>query len=178
MGTAAVDFERVVEECRSGGLNDENVARLAKTVAETFQVRPQEVGILKVEGPWLVFLHPAKLRNLAAIPLNAANSVAAQTASNSRPQIINNFAQVKHTTIFESIQLDEKQEDRSTAVIQKLISVPIPGPKGPLGVLQVCRKGATARAAGSDFSFLELQKLMSKASVLAKLLSAESTQAR
>lgn len=176
METAAVDFERVVEECRSGGLSDENVERLAKTVAETFKVRPQEVGILKVEGPWLVFLHPAKLRNLAAIPLNAANSVAAQTASNSRPQIINNFAQVRHTTIFESIQLDEK-EDRTTAVIQKLISVPIPGPKGPLGVLQVCRKGATAKSAGSDFSFLELQKLMSKASVLAKLLAADSRQA-
>ncbi|HZU23357.1 MAG TPA: hypothetical protein VE998_11045 [Terriglobales bacterium] len=172
MGTAAVDFERVVEECRTGGLNEENIARLAKTVAETFGVRPQEVGILRVEGPWLVFLHPTKLRNLAAIPLNAANSVAAQTATNGRPQIINNFAQVKHTTIFESIPLEESQEDRSTAVIQKLISVPIPGAKGPLGVLQVCRKGATPKAAGTDFSFLELQRLMSKASVLAKLMAA------
>lgn len=169
MPATAVDFERVVDECRAGGLSEENIKRVAQTVADAFGVRHHEVGILRVEGPWLVFLYPFKLRNVAAIPLNSANSVAAQTATNSRPQIINNFAQVRHTTIFESIPLDQGQ---GSGMIQKLVSVPIPGAQGPVGVLQICRKGATPHKAGADFSFSDLQKLMSKASVLAKLVAA------
>lgn len=170
MPAPTVDFERVVQECRHGGLSDDNVGRIVKAVAEEFSVRSQEVAILRVEEPWLVFVHPVRLRNVAAIPVNATHSVAAQTVSNRRPQIINNFAQVRHTTIFESIQLDEHDRDRSAAIIQKLISVPIPGETGPIGVLQVCRKGSSLHQAGEDFSFLDLQRLMSKASVLAKLM--------
>ena len=169
MPATAVDFERVVEECRGGGLSEENVKRVAQVVADAFGVRHHEVGILRVEGPWLVFLYPFKLRNVAAIPLNSANSVAALTATNSRPQIINNFAQVRHTTIFESIPLENGQ---GSGMIQKLVSVPIPGAKGPVGVLQICRKGTTPQKAGADFSFSDLQKLMSKASVLSKLVAA------
>lgn len=171
--SAAVDFERVVEECRPKGLTDENITRVAEAVAQTFAVQPQEVGILRVEGDWLVFMHPPRLRNIAAIPLNATNSVAAQTLSNSRPQIINNFAQVRHTTIFEAVPLGAHHSDKAAGIIQKLMSVPIPGANGPVGVLQVCRKGPSSQGAGSDFNFSDLQRLMSKASALAKLMTAE-----
>ena len=171
MATTATDFDRTAEEVLGEGLTDENITRLAGALAHNFAVRADEVAILRVEGTRLEFVFPQKLRNLATIPLNASGSVAAATVNGGRPQIINNFSQVRHTTLFEAVDLrEDSASNRQAQVIQKLMSVPISGPKGPIGVVQVCRKGASPGQAGMDFSFSDLQKLMSKAAKLAKLL--------
>ena len=171
MPATATDFDRAAEEALAQGLSDENTLKLASALAHSFAVRADEVGILRVNGARLEFLYPLKLRNLATIPLNASGSVAAQTVNAAKPQIINNFSQVRHTTLFEAVNLrEESSGNRQTQVIQKLMSVPIPGGKTPLGVIQVSRKGASPAQAGMDFNFSDLQKLMSKAAVFTKLL--------
>src|SRR5205814_10487324 len=60
-----------------------------------------------------------------------------------------------YTTLFRS---------RASGVIQKMMSVPLAGPDGIIGVLQISRKGATPGKAGADFNFSDLQKLLPKAS--------------
>jgi hypothetical protein len=168
---AAVDFERLAEQISAGGLNDENVAELGAALAHSFGVRHDEVGILRVQGTTLEFVYPLKLRNIAIIPLNSTGSVAAQTVNTDKPQIINNFSQVRHTTFFEAVNLRGDGKNRPEQVIQKMMSAPIPGGKSPAGVIQVSRKGASPTQAGKDFTFADLQKLMSKAKVLSKLLA-------
>ena len=167
---AAVDFERLAEQISAGGLNDENVAELGVALAHAFGVRPDEVGILRLKGSGLDFVYPLRLRNIAIIPLNSTGSVAAQTVNTDKPQIINNFSQVRHTTFFEAVNLRGGDNSRPDQVIQKMMSAPIPGGKGPAGVIQVSRKGASPSQAGKDFTFADLQKLMSKAKALSKLL--------
>ncbi len=175
MPATVTDFDHAAEEVLAEGLNDENAAKLASALAHSFAVRGDEVAILRVEGARLEFVFPQKLRNLATIPLNASGSVAAQTVNSGRPQIINNFSQVRHTTLFEAVDLREGSSgNRQSQIIQKLMSVPIPGGKSPSGVVQICRKGASPGQAGMDFSFSDLQKLMGKAATLGKLLKGRS----
>jgi hypothetical protein len=49
--------------------------------------------------------------------------------------------------------------------------VPLAGPSGVIGVLQISRKGVTPGKAGADFNFSDLQKLLPKAASLAKVLA-------
>jgi len=172
---ATADFERIIEDCLQDGLSDANLDRLATALAQTFKVRADEVAIFRVEGPWLTFVHPAKLRKIGTIPLNANGSVAAQTVNTGRPQIINNFTQVRHATLFEAVSLTENY-DRASGVIQKMMSVPLAGPDGIIGVLQISRKGATPGKAGADFNFSDLQKLLPKAASLAKVVAKKPTE--
>ena len=112
---------------------------------------------------------------MGSIPLNNKESVAARTANNKRAEIINNFAQAKHTSFFEAVDLGNRPKptagdkvDKHAHVIQKLMSVPVVGPSGSLGVLQVCRKGVSAPASGADFTPADLQKLVGIAGALVK----------
>ena len=49
-----------------------------------------------------------------------------------------------------------------------MMTVPVVGTAGVLGVIQVSRKGTSAPAAGNDFSQMDLQKLVAIATALAK----------
>ncbi|MGH9522385.1 MAG: hypothetical protein ACRD3E_07620, partial [Terriglobales bacterium] len=102
-----------------------------------------------------------------------------RTANSRRAEVLNNFAQIKHTSIFEAVQLPSgsgahaaapgaDKQDRHLHVIQKLMSAPVVGQAGTLGVIQVSRKGMTAPAAGPDFTPADLQKLVAAASALVK----------
>jgi hypothetical protein len=173
---ATADFDHIVEECMHEGLTDANLDRLVNALAQPFKVRADEVGIFRVEGPWLTFVYPVKLRNIGTIPLNANGSIAAQTVNTGRPQIINNFTQVRHATLFEAVSLADNY-DKASAVIQKMMSVPLAGPSGIIGVLQISRKGATPGKAGADFNFSDLQKLLPKAASFAKLLAKPAAKA-
>jgi hypothetical protein len=113
-------------------------------------VKPDEVGILRIERQLLVFCYPAKLHNVGSIPPNTSNSVAVRTAK--RAEVINNFAQARHTSVVEAVELsDQKATDKPDyhlRVIQKLMSAPVIGGSRAVGVIQVSRKGASAPAAG------------------------------
>ncbi len=176
MATPILAFAQIANECEAEGLSPKNGERIAGELAKTFGVQPDEVGIMRVEKASLMFVFPSKLHNVGSIPLNTSNSVAARTATSKRAEIINNFAQANHASVFEAVELGaghkhvpgEKPADKQQHVIQKLMSVPVMGPAGAIGVVQISRKGVSAPAAGLDFTPADLQKLVSLAGALAK----------
>ena len=176
MATPILAFAQIATECEAEGLNPKNGERIAGELAKTFGVQNDEVGIMRVEKSSLVFVYPVKLHQVGSIPLNTANSVAARTATSKRAEIINNFAQAKHASVFEAVELGaaakhipgEKHAEKQQHVIQKLMSVPVMGATGAVGVVQVCRKGVSAPAAGLDFTPADLQKLLGVVGALAK----------
>lgn len=176
MATAPVPFAQIATECEAEGLTPKNAERIGAELAKTFSVKEDEVGILRLEKLNLVFAYPAKLHNVGSIPLNTSGSVAARTATSKRAEVINNFAQIKHTSIFEAVELGPHKpaqlampgQHAEKHVIQKLISAPVMGPAGVLGVIQVSRKGTSAPTAGMDFTPADLQKLVAIAGAVAK----------
>jgi hypothetical protein len=169
MATLAAAFAQIANECEREGLTPNNSERIGQEIAKSFNVQPDEVGILKLEKTNLVFVYPGRLHNVGTIPLNTIGSVASRTATTKRAEVINAFAQAKHISVFESIDLGHKSgTDKTTHTIQKLMSVPVVGQEGTLGVIEVCRKGQSAPASGPDFSPAELQRLVSIATALAK----------
>jgi hypothetical protein len=175
MATAALPFAQIATECEAEGMNPKNAERIGHELAKTFSVKEDEVGILRIEKQNLVFCYPSKLHNVGSIPLNTSTSVAVRTSNSRRAEVINNFAQIKHTSIFEAVQLGSSGQaapgdktDRHLHVIQKLMSAPVVGPNGTLGVLQISRKGTSAPSSGPDFTPADLQKLVAVATAIAK----------
>ena len=176
MATPILVFAQIATECEAEGLSPKNGDRIGAELAKTFGVQPDEVGIMRVEKASLVFMYPSKLHNVGSIPLNTTNSVAARSATTKRAEIINNFAQAKHASVFEAVELGsvpkhvpgEKASEKQQHLIQKLMSAPVMGPAGAVGVVQVSRKGTSAPAAGLDFTPADLQKLVGIAGALAK----------
>ena len=172
MGTPVLPFNQLAEQCQAAGLTPENAARIAAELSRAFRVHDDEVAIFKLEEAQLRFIYPPQLANVGMIPLSHANSVAARTATTKRPEAINNLSQMRHASIFESVPVTSKTRakvpDKSATVIQKMMSVPVVGPKGVLGVIQISRKGATQQSAGADFQPGDLNRLASAATALAK----------
>jgi hypothetical protein len=133
------------------------------------------VAIFKLEQSQLRFMYPPSLSKVGVIPLNHTSSVAARTANTKRPEALNNFAQMRHASVFESVPVDSKtrskpdqKPEKIAMAIQKMMSVPVVGPSGVLGVIQVSRKGTSPHAAGPDFQQMDLQRLVAAANALAK----------
>src|SRR6201997_5397737 len=72
-------------------------------LAKVFKVQYTEVALLRLEEGLLRFMFPEHLRTTGAIPLSS-KSVAAHTALSKKAEIFNNFAKVKHASIFETIK--------------------------------------------------------------------------
>ncbi len=175
MAASVLAFTQLANDCEKEGLTPKNGEKIGAEMSKSFGVNADEVGILRVDKQSLVFVYPTKLHNVGTIPLNTASSVAARTATTKRAEIINNFAQAKHASVFEAVELGSRPKpapgekvDKHSHVIQKLMSVPVLGPAGVLGVIQVCRKGYSAPASGADFTPADLQKLVTAASALTK----------
>ncbi len=168
MATPVAAFAQIANECEREGLTPQNSERIGQEIAKSFNLQPDEVGILKLEKQTLIFVYPAKLHMVGSIPLNTSGSVASRTATSKRAEVINAFAQAKHVSVFESVDLKVPAGDRAGHTIQKLMAAPVIGPEGTLGVIEVCRKGQSAPAAGADFSPADLQKLASIANALGK----------
>lgn len=170
MATYASALARIAGECQSEGLTVGNGEKIAAELAKIFSVQQEEVGILRLEQDGLVFVHPAKLHNVGRIPLNTSTAVAVRTANHRKPEIINNFARTHHVTFFEMVDVSKpgEKKGREQQIIQKLMSVPVISMNKVVGVIQICRKGATAPAAGADFAPADLQKLVALAGELAK----------
>jgi hypothetical protein len=177
MATPALPFAQLATECEAEGLSPKNAEKIGHELARIFRVKEDEVGILRIEKQHLVFCYPVKLHNVGSIPLNTSTSVAVRTANTRRAEVINNFAQAKHTSVFEAVELSThkpeqagqgERSDYHSHLIQKLMSAPVLGPAGAIGVIEVSRKGTSAPAAGPDFTPGDVQKLVACASLLAK----------
>src|ERR1039458_469498 len=126
-----------------GSVLEEGVTALdvSMVLANVFRVQHAEVALLRLEGGLLKFILPEHLRTTGAIPISS-KAVAAHTALSKKPEIFNNFARVKHASIFETIRpVGADAEDVSTpAPIQKLMSVPIlDRHSSVLGVVKISR---------------------------------------
>jgi hypothetical protein len=145
---------------------------LAMVLAKIFQVQYTEVALMRLENGLLRFIFPEHLRTTGAIPLSS-KAVAAHTALSKKAEIFNNFARVKHASIFETIKPAAAEggsafEESSTPPpIQKLMSVPIIDRESKVvGVIQISRKALDAKYA-QDFSREDLHDLEVAAGLLA-----------
>src|SRR5580658_5968749 len=137
-------------------------------LAKIFRVQSTEVALLRLESGLLRFVFPAHLRTTGAIPLSS-KAVAAHTALSKKAEIFNNFARVKHASIFETIKpaAIDSDEPAHPSPIQKLMSVPIMDRDSVVvGVIQISRKALDAKFA-QDFSREDLHDLELAAGLLA-----------
>jgi hypothetical protein len=142
---------------------------VAGRIAKNLGVKADEVGILGLSTKWrhLYFLAPEALKNVGFIPLTSNSALAARTARDSRPEIDNNFASVRHASVFEGVKTATGEPGEA---IQKIMSAPILAAGKVIGVIQISRKGANALIAGPDFTPADLGKLMALGKPLGKLL--------
>jgi hypothetical protein len=170
--TPAAEIGRLAEEASKAGraLTDDEFGRIAQEFAKLFSVKADEVAILQLSenGALLSFLYPVKLRKIGSIPMTTTNSLAVRTVRDKRPEMINNFPIQKHPTVFESVTLDPKVQEKQP--IQKIMSAPLLLDGKPVGVVQISRKGKSPVTAGADFTIRDLTSLVTTAGVLAKAL--------
>ena len=142
---------------------------LCMVLAKIFRVQYTEVALLRLESGLLRFVFPEHLRTTGAIPISS-KAVAAHTALSKKAEIFNNFARVKHASIFETIKpgaTDSDDEPAPPAPIQKLMSVPIMDrASSVVGVIQISRKALDSKFA-QDFSREDLHDLELVAGLLA-----------
>jgi hypothetical protein len=153
-----------------GSVLGEDVTPLhvSTVLAKVFRVQAAEVALMRLEGGLLKFVFPEHLRTTGAIPISS-KAVAAHTALSKKAEIFNNFARVKHASIFETIKPvgEEADQPAAPAPIQKLMSVPILDHHlTVIGVIQISRKGLDPRFT-QDFSREDLHDLELAAGVLA-----------
>ena len=131
---AAIEEEIILPEnlLPLGSILGEGVTPLdvSMVLAKVFRVQYAEVALLRLDGGLLKFIFPEHLRTTGAIPISS-KAVAAHTALSKKAEIFNNFARVKHASIFETIKPvgAETDELAAPAPIQKLMSVPILDPE-------------------------------------------------
>lgn len=152
-------------------LVDQDVSprQVCGVLAKMFQVQQTEVAILRLNRGLLNFIYPDELRSAGSIPISSS-SIAAHTAMSKKPEIFNNFARVKHASVFETIKLgiSEGIDTSEPLPIQKLMSAPVIDENAKvLGVIQISRKGSEATFAGADFSREDLHELELAAGILA-----------
>jgi hypothetical protein len=141
---------------------------LCMVLAKIFHVQYTEVALMRLENGLLRFIFPEHLRTTGAIPLSS-KAVAAHTAISKKAEIFNNFARVKHASIFETIKPDATNgsEEPAPSPIQKLMSVPVMDPKSNVvGVIQISRKALDPKLA-QDFSREDLHDLEVAAGLIA-----------
>jgi hypothetical protein len=154
------DLKRWVSELirkrESGG--EIGLNRAVDLISKHYAIHHHEVAIfvLSDDGRFLRFVVPEKLQAVGQIPLTSTNSLAARTARDKRPEIINHFSVVPHASVFEAVPLVEEQRGDP---IQKIMSAPMTFEKKLIGVIQISRKGKTAAEAGPDFTHPELREL-------------------
>jgi len=140
---------------------------LCMVMAKIFKVQYTKVALMRLDRGLLRFVFPEHLRTTGAIPLSS-KAVAAHTALSKKAEIFNNFARVKHASIFETIKpANGDSEEAPPAPIQKLMSVPIMDrDSNVVGVIQISRKGLDPKFA-QDFSREDLHDLEVAAGLLA-----------
>ncbi|HET7109034.1 MAG TPA: GAF domain-containing protein [Candidatus Acidoferrum sp.] len=171
MSTSLVkELERLAEALDVEGTQPKEIplGAMAEKIAKNLGVQTDEVAILGISTRWrhLHFLVPQALKNVGFIPMSSTSALAARTARENRPEINNSFSAVRHATVFEGV----KAATVTGESIQKIVSAPIWCEGKVVGVMQVSRKGATAVAAGADFTAEDLGKVMALCRPLGKLV--------
>jgi len=166
----AAELELLANRMTSEGAGNQqlSIAALAERIAKNLNVKSEEVAILVISEKQrsLQFLAPGALSNVGSIPLSSTSALAARTARESRPDILNNFTTVRHATVFEGVKADSL----SANAIQKIISAPILCEGKVIGVIQISRKGSSAVEAGPDFTPDDLGKVLAICKPLGKLI--------
>jgi len=142
--------------------------RVVKAVSQEFSCKPDEVAILllSTDGRHLRFVAPRAFAELGSIPVTKRDSIAVGVLARRAGEVINNVPMVKHVSFFESIKLRDKPSP-----IQKMVTVPLVESGRPIGVVQISRKGETAREAGPDFSPADLRRAQEVLESVASLLA-------
>jgi transcriptional regulator with GAF, ATPase, and Fis domain len=132
--------------------------RAVELIAKNFGVQNHEVAILALtpDERSLRFLAPDNLRTVGQIPLSGGSSLAARTARDKRPELINHFSVVPHASVFEAVPLSEEHRGEQ---IHKIMSAPMMLGAKLVGVLQVSRKASLISEAGPDFTQAQLREL-------------------
>ncbi|MDP9340482.1 MAG: GAF domain-containing protein [Acidobacteriota bacterium] len=141
---------------------------VAERIAKAVGVKSDEVAIMGLSTRWkhLHFLAPEALQHVGYVPLSSNSALAARTARESRPEINNNFATMRHASVFESVKVG----GGTSEAIQKIISAPILSDGKVVGVIQISRKGKNAATAGQDFTASDLGQILALCKPLGKLL--------
>jgi transcriptional regulator with GAF, ATPase, and Fis domain len=164
------ELEILANSLQSGDASNQqlSISALAERIAKTLHVKSDEVAILAIsqQRRQLYFLVPDALRNVGQIPLSSTSALAARSVRESRPEIVNNFATVRHASVFEGV----KAESLNSAAIQRIISAPILVDGKVIGVIQISRKAKTVSEAGPEFSADDLGKLLAICKPLARLI--------
>lgn len=142
---------------------------VAARIAKNMGVKQDEVAILGLSTKWrhLYFLVPEALSKVGHIPLSSNTALAARTARERRAEINNDFAASRHASVFESVKIGAE----SAEAIQKILSVPIQADGQVVGIIQISRKGPTARNAGPDFTAADLVNVQALCIPLGKILA-------
>jgi hypothetical protein len=145
------------------------IGSVADRIAKSLGVRTDEVAIMAVSLRWkhLYFLAPVELKNVGFVPLSSNSALAARTAREGKAEIVNNFAAVRHASVFEGVKIGAE----SAEAIQKIVSAPILAQERVVGILQISRKGPSAMSAGPDFTVEDLEKVVALCRPLGKLLA-------
>jgi GAF domain-containing protein len=168
----------VAELARQGGGDEAlRLSRVSDLVSKNFAVQPHEVALMVItpDDRFLRFMLPPMLREVGQIPLTSTNSLAARTVRERRPEVINHFASVPHSSVFEAVPIADEQRAEA---IQKIMSAPIVHERKVWGVIQVSRKGRSASEAGPDFTHGQLRELKTIGDTLAPLISQSPVEAK
>jgi hypothetical protein len=172
MSTASLisELERLAIAFENDGAGSTSISMetIGERIAKYLGVRADEVAIMGVSQRWkhLHFIVPQALKNVGFIPLTSNSALAARTARESRPEINNNFASVRHASVFEGV----RSATNSGEAIHKIVSAPILCDGKVVGVIQVSRKGLNALDAGADFTSDDLGKVLAVCKPLGKLV--------
>jgi len=164
------DLESHVGALESNGAapDSESLVKLAALIASLFDVKADEVAILKLIPKFksLKFVIPEKFTQLGTIPLTSTTALAARTAREKRPELVNNFSTARHANVFEAVPLGRDPSE----LIQKIMSAPILDGSKVHGVVQISRKAASLAQAGADFTPKDLNTLVSLSGTLDRFL--------
>jgi hypothetical protein len=133
-----------------------------------FGVDKDEVAILKLVSKYksLRFVIPVQLSQVGTIPLTSATALAAKTARERKPDLLNNFSSARHANVFEAVPLGRDPGE----LIQKIMSAPILDGARVHGVVQISRKARSLAQAGADFTQKDLRTLVSLSPTLDRFL--------
>lgn len=135
------------------------LTKMAQTLGKMFGVDSDEVAILSVnsKSKSLEFVIPQQLAVVGSIPLTSTTALAARTARERKPDILNNFGTSRHASVFEGVPLGRPQGE----TIHKIMSAPILDGTKVIGVIQISRKGQSVAKCGPDFTQKDLRTLTS-----------------
>ena len=169
---SATELESLLDqlEKQEPPIDGEILAAVSGEIAKRLGVQFDEVAILELQPTRnvLKFVLPVKLRTIGSIPLKSAAALAARTARERRSDIINNFAESRHASVFEGVPLGRGEGVH----IQKLMSAPIVRSGTVVGVVQISRKGESLSDCGADFKPSDLKLLQGLNDVIARFLIA------